>query len=211
MRVQEIVFEDDGRLRGKVAWSAVPEMTFEIEMRPSGELIGVNVRAADDHAVIASRRLRLAPIGEMQRALRAHAQERAHIFSDAPYSDEIGYFKSGKIVMRKRTAVERKEMEGQVALLRGVLKALDSNPRPGAAGRGHRHYAVIAARYVDLLSHGEAKPVEALAEQLGCGKKSASNYLTLARNKGLLTRLGRGIAGGELTDKARALLAQKED
>jgi hypothetical protein len=80
--------------------------------------------------------------------------------------------------------------------------------RPGRRSRALVDYAEIAKAYVGALD--ERNPVETAADQLGMSRKSLSNALTRARDKGLLTRDKQGRAGGQLTNKALELLKQKE-
>jgi hypothetical protein len=84
------------------------------------------------------------------------------------------------------------------------IKALKRAPRPGRGGRGDLFYASCAREYVELLT--EPKPVQALAARRHLSESQIRNILHQARERGLLTKLGRGRAGGELTDKAKELL-----
>ena len=60
--------------------------------------------------------------------------------------------------------------------------------------------------YVDLLDGGNQRPVSTLAEQMHLCEKTIRNYLFKARERDLLTSVGRGVSGGELTDKAKEIL-----
>ena len=72
--------------------------------------------------------------------------------------------------------------------------------------RGDAWYALLAARYVELHSLGIKNPNEVIAGQDYLSVKAITNYLSEARRRGLLTKVGQGRPGGELTDKAIALL-----
>jgi len=65
-------------------------------------------------------------------------------------------------------------------------------------------YAHVAAAYVAALN--SRAPNEAVAEQLHLSTSRVRDLLHEARRRLLLTTLGRGKAGGELTEKALKLL-----
>lgn len=86
-----------------------------------------------------------------------------------------------------------------------------AKPRPGRAGRDDIEYARLCARYVAIVRTGARKPLVALkAESEALGEPlSASRLRSLlyeARRRGLLTDAPDGAAGGDLTEKALALL-----
>jgi hypothetical protein len=93
-----------------------------------------------------------------------------------------------------------------------IVEGFRSNPRPGSRGRPHREYAAVAAMYVRLLGTSKT-PLRALVDELGPGYTAAAvrAMLNRARKHGLLTSAPSGRAGGELTEKARALLAEGAD
>ena len=79
--------------------------------------------------------------------------------------------------------------------------------RPGRAGRPDWPYALWAARYVEAVSENPLRPVARLTTQFpdhsaGCIRAILSN----ARRRGLLTAARQGLAGGDLTDKAKQVL-----
>lgn len=80
----------------------------------------------------------------------------------------------------------------------------------GRRGRANtdRAYAELASAY--LLALGDGLKVRDLARKVGWSPKTVGNRLTEARRRGLLTYPPPGRAGGELTEKARHLLAQEE-
>ncbi|MGI8709714.1 MAG: hypothetical protein ACR2LA_01790 [Acidimicrobiales bacterium] len=82
--------------------------------------------------------------------------------------------------------------------------------RPVRRGRGDAFYAALAAEYVALLHGGEPAPVKVLAEQRGETAKYVREQISRCRPRGhgmLTDPPRRGVPGGELTDKARAVLA----
>jgi hypothetical protein len=83
---------------------------------------------------------------------------------------------------------------------------------PGASAQ-EREYALVAARYLELVESQSPRPNVELAEELGDGWDAARvrDWLHRARVRGLLTRTRRGVPGGELTDRARALIADEEN
>jgi hypothetical protein len=80
--------------------------------------------------------------------------------------------------------------------------------RPGRVGRDDVEYARVAAAYVAAL--GSRAPVRRVAEKLGLLPETVRDLLHEARRRGLLTKLGRGKAGGTLTEKALNLLGDAE-
>ncbi len=78
--------------------------------------------------------------------------------------------------------------------------------RPGAAGRDDLEYALLAERYVALVAAGVRNPIAILAGQDNKGRATIRNSIFTARDRLLLTSVGDGRVGGELTDKSRALL-----
>jgi hypothetical protein len=52
----------------------------------------------------------------------------------------------------------------------------------------------------------ERKPTQVFAEAVRAERRTAENWVRLARENGMLTRSTSGQAGGTLTDRAEALL-----
>lgn len=77
-------------------------------------------------------------------------------------------------------------------------------------GRGVRAsdttYAALAFMYLEILSSGENKPIEALAELMECKRATASNRLADARSKNFLVSSKPGTSGGQLSEKSLRLL-----
>jgi len=81
--------------------------------------------------------------------------------------------------------------------------------RPGQRGRDDLDYARVAALYVRSVE--SEQPVDDVAKALYLSKSQVRNILHEARQRNLLTRVGRGKAGGQLTAKAQEILRQDED
>ncbi|MEJ7765295.1 MAG: hypothetical protein WKF86_07355 [Acidimicrobiales bacterium] len=90
----------------------------------------------------------------------------------------------------------------------GLLRA--GTPPPASSTR-ERRLAWVAARYLELCEE-TGSPTKALAEELHLSAATVRDQLGDARRRGLLLSAGPGLAGGELTEAAKALLtADKED
>jgi hypothetical protein len=95
----------------------------------------------------------------------------------------------------------------------------DLTRRPGRAGRPDSAYLPIAERYVQLLDEGNTKPIKTLAEELNFKPEQVRDLVRRCRDRGLLTKIpkpetsrrGAGVAGGELTDKAKRLIKERDD
>jgi hypothetical protein len=84
------------------------------------------------------------------------------------------------------------------------------HPHPGRAGRDDHFYAVWAARYAEQAAY-TASPIAELAELHDRPPARLRDYIAQARRRGLLTETTPGRSGGQLTDKAIALLGLPED
>jgi hypothetical protein len=88
--------------------------------------------------------------------------------------------------------------------------------RPGRRGNGIEHYLTWAARYAEKVNATprERNPIAALAEEWegsGVTRTYIRDTITDARRRyGLLTSSGQGCSGGELTEKALALIAERD-
>ena len=84
--------------------------------------------------------------------------------------------------------------------------------RPGRAGREHGFTAHLASRYVEAIKAGDRRPIRTLSQwlesiDLPLADETIRGLLKQARNSGLLTNPPRkGVAGGELTEKAYIVL-----
>jgi hypothetical protein len=72
--------------------------------------------------------------------------------------------------------------------------------------------AGLAARYVEVCEERDRDlgVIATLAREFGASDKRVRNLLTQARNRRLLTRTQSGLAGGQLTLRARVLLTPDE-
>ncbi|MFC5655343.1 hypothetical protein [Streptomyces nogalater] len=75
-------------------------------------------------------------------------------------------------------------------------------------GVSEAYLAVLAAVYKTAADAGEAAPVQWLARRIKRSPETVKGHLKQARRDGLLTTIA-GKAGGELTDKAKAILAAR--
>jgi hypothetical protein len=84
--------------------------------------------------------------------------------------------------------------------------------RPGRRGNGIDHYLTWAVRYADKVRAGRLHPVSELAREYGESATYVRDTITDARRRyQLLTKPGQGRAGGELTEKALGLRAERQD
>lgn len=85
-----------------------------------------------------------------------------------------------------------------------------ADPRPGRRGREDSDYAIWASRYVDALKE-TSHPIKKLRIEHGFTDATIRTILSVARNRGLLTKSPKGLAGGELTKKATNILNANGD
>lgn len=73
-----------------------------------------------------------------------------------------------------------------------------------------RYLAEVARSYVMFVESGSRSPVVQLANELGVTRDRARDVLHDIRRAKLLTSPRKGVAGGQLTEKARQILAEEE-
>jgi hypothetical protein len=101
------------------------------------------------------------------------------------------------------------------ATLRGQAKAVGAltgeRKRPGKRGNGIDHYLKWASLYAGKVAVGVRNPNVVLADEFGVTPEYVRDTVTDARRRyGLLTLSpGRGRAGGTLSPKALALIAEQ--
>ncbi|WP_251018909.1 sigma-70 region 4 domain-containing protein [Streptomyces sp. ISL-11] len=95
----------------------------------------------------------------------------------------------------------RQERDRELAGLTATAQTLFAK-----AGLSEEYLAVLAAMYRSIADSGEKALVPLIASQLGRPEQTIKNHLKRARKDGLLTAVA-GKAGGELTEKATAILA----
>ena len=81
--------------------------------------------------------------------------------------------------------------------------------RPGRKGHGDEHYARVAHEYVELLQQGERFPIRVMSGRWNEPEKYVREQVSRCRPRthGMLTDAPkRGVAGGELTEKAISVL-----
>ncbi len=88
---------------------------------------------------------------------------------------------------------------------------LQRGKRMGRVVRDDRWYAELAARYVVMSRRKPASPIPVLANSLHLATSTVSDALGEARRRGLLTPPPPGRPGGQLTDKALAILTSQSD
>jgi hypothetical protein len=97
------------------------------------------------------------------------------------------------------TSSELKEWRGHHGLLiRPWYFTYDDDDEP------ELRYAMACVIYLDAI--GKTNPIEAVAMWMGRSRARAAEVIKEARAEGLITDTRRGVAGGELTDKALRIL-----
>jgi hypothetical protein len=160
----------------------------------TGELIGLEVgdpalfRHGDgEPQPISARLLRRIPFGELERSARESLKwELATRF----HSENAGV---------------RASLGDGGQQLRESLRV---DPHPGKRGRQDVIYASLAAEYVERLASSE-HPVKDIASDWDYSESRVRNMLSEARRRGLLTRPASGLAGGQLTSRAKELLRER--
>lgn len=205
---------DRGHLVGDVRWRAAPGAVFQLELTRDGRLIEWRARA-DEGRALSARQLRAAPVGAMERSIRRKAEAVASALGEVaelarqvmagiepdlndPDPIEQAYAAAHAVLSRRLPGGER---------YAASLADFAERPRTGPAGRSDQSYAALAALYVQVIAEGAERPIGAVAGRLGLAQKTVQNHLYKARERGLLTSLGRGKAGGQLTDKAKEMLS----
>jgi hypothetical protein len=100
------------------------------------------------------------------------------------------------------------------AIAAGDLAETAPARRPGRHGHGIDHYLKWAARYVEKVDAGSRSPVSDLAREFGDSEGINRQYVRDTINDArhrhhLLTNPGQGRVGGQLTEKALGLLAER--
>jgi len=80
--------------------------------------------------------------------------------------------------------------------------------KPGPKGHGLDYYLAWARRYASLAHDGDPHPIKTLAEETDLPHDFVRDTVGTARRYGLLTKTGRGRAGGQLTPKALQLIGE---
>jgi len=190
----------DDRPTGRVVCEVrdLPQVRIAVHLSvETGELIALEIgdpavvlprHASESVKPISARLLRRVPFGELERVARHSLRWELAVRWHHEHPDVRASLGDG----------------GQ--RLRSSLAAAQ---RPGRRGRDDAAYASLANEYVKRLS--SATPVKDLAAELDYSDDRVRNMLAEARRRKLLTRPSPGKSGGQLTDKAIALLPQTED
>lgn len=115
-----------------------------------------------------------------------------------------------------QTVLRRLDLKAATDTLRRQLAHLDtlsgSHDRDDRIKQALSHgvtdeyLALLSSRYVGIVNHGQAGPLDALAEITGKTASTVKGHLWQARKRGLLEGSA-GRAGGKLTAKASRVLA----
>jgi hypothetical protein len=110
-------------------------------------------------------------------------------------------FRTGAAKAREKLAAEdrayaemdKRPLQVAMPLLKSVLDT---------GGITDVYLVLLAAEYVGRVVHGEAKPVDHIAEELGKSPGTVKNHLWQARNRGLLKGGSAGRKGGFVPPEA---------
>ncbi len=154
--------------------------------------------------------LGLAPaIGEWSGDPEVFQQDTARGIS----SSETRGLALGPLVDLARAEIEEMTYAAPATrLLGGRELELAARSRPGRAGHPPAYYLTWAVRYVQEIENGSETPNRDLAKKHKMPVAKVTRAIYDARHKyKLLTKPGKGKAGGELTAKAMELLKQLDD
>lgn len=191
-------------VRGLVVWGEAADHRFRLTVAPDSRVTELVVTAPDGGA-ISSRKLREIPIVRMQRAISQKVEEQAEL--DAAELDTL-QVPPGRPDLTRGVADRRAYLTARAAAWP------DFTERPGRPGRPDVEYARVAALYVKCV-RDDPRPIDALKSELDrlardplshLSKSSVRNLVSECRRRGLLTKVGQGRAGGQLTTKAKELL-----
>jgi hypothetical protein len=181
------------RVRATVTWGPLvakapggtqPPMHVVVEVTADGRVTRLEI---DDPAGITTRRLRDLPLSELRMAARKALAREMERHGEP----------SLRIPPRVRARAARSFREVR---------------RPGRRGRDIFEYLTIAEDYLRLVDEVD-NPVQVLAERYGLTPSQAPQLLYRLRRPplDLLKPLGRGLPGGELTEKAKALQRERKE
>jgi hypothetical protein len=183
------------RTNPELAYSAGEEPRFSVALpgHPEWTITATFVRQGDE-VVVSS--CTIAPVGEVPAGGLTARQLRRATLGDLTRDASVGLI--GRIISAVAPEATPTADDDQ------------AHPRPGRAGRDDHFYAVWAARYAERVAY-TARPIAELADEHGRPPARLREYIAEARRRGLLTATRRGRSGGQLTDKARALLEHSAD
>ena len=151
---------------------------FTVTISRERGLTSVGVRCEEG---LSWRRVRTAPIGEIEAAVRAGAPDRL--------AEAIG------------------EPVGS-ADVRALGREFADRPRPGAAGRRDSFYVELAREYVTHFENNGDNAARALAKAMHLSVVQVRSLLGEARRRGFLTSAPPGRAGGQLTARGIEMLRE---
>ncbi|MGW2319870.1 hypothetical protein [Streptomyces sp. GS7] len=131
-----------------------------------------------------------APARDVARGISTTVLRRLDLASAVKTAEE--HAPKGREVLKE--LVEAMEIAGEAA--RHLLES---------EGVSDAYLAVLSSLYLAIADTGAAAPVPWLAQRIGRSPETAKGHLKQARRDGFLTTVA-GKAGGELTDKAKAVL-----
>ncbi|NRQ38263.1 hypothetical protein HII36_41500 [Nonomuraea sp. NN258] len=90
--------------------------------------------------------------------------------------------------------------------IREIRRMVEEDPRPGSRGRPDLFYVMVAFAYA-IQALRSKSPVIALAQAADADRRTAENWIRLARERGTLSPPTPGMPGGTWTPKAEQALA----
>ncbi|WP_431915230.1 hypothetical protein [Nonomuraea jabiensis] len=88
-----------------------------------------------------------------------------------------------------------------------IRRMVKEDPRPGSRGRPDLFYVMVAFAYA-IQALRSKSPVNALAQATEADRRTAENWIRLARERGTLSSPTPGMPGGKWTPKAEQALAE---
>jgi hypothetical protein len=89
-----------------------------------------------------------------------------------------------------------------------VAAPAKSAPRRGRKGRSDEFYVRVAEEYAKASTVRRSRPIAEIAKSHKVLPSQARDMVRLARKRGLLTSIGPGMRGGQLTGRAESLLRE---
>ncbi|GAA3171535.1 hypothetical protein [Nonomuraea roseoviolacea] len=93
------------------------------------------------------------------------------------------------------------------AATREIRRMVEEDPRPGSRGRPDLFYVMVAFAYA-IQALRSKSPVNALAQATGADRRTAENWIRLARERGMISAPTPGMPGGKWTPKAEQVLTE---
>ncbi|MGW2153900.1 hypothetical protein [Nonomuraea sp. NPDC001699] len=93
------------------------------------------------------------------------------------------------------------------AATREITRMVEEDPRPGSRGRPDLFYVMVAFAYA-IQALRSKSPVNALAQATGADRRTAENWVRLARERGMLSAPMPGMPGGKWSAEAEQVLTE---